>query len=359
MKHKFTFYYTCVRLQCDFSILVRRGGYDKYEFIAIEEDWSHTAGRRIKFAWRQSLDSWNFFSEISVFRISSNNVKVNPVTSWNKYNPTEWIFPSNFRQFTHLHWNKLYPFQEILFFPFPQLDIFNNIWIRYFNHKIAEASIWESEFGLLWGNFFAGLFAGLAGLLSPASLSPARSPVKGTEWESETLDGENLGESFFANKTELEKFYFLFFWLEKTTICGHHPMPHQKNLRNGPVGTWEIKNASLHTSSGEGYSADSIEKIPGSQVGWEEVREGGEGEERRRVRSKSTVESTAKSVIEVETRRGHEWSAKDFPESVREIIVSSSSVIKALAWTSPCQVATSSFVGSQKNSRSSPSFMEL
>jgi len=29
----------------------------------------------------------------------------------------------------------------------------------------------------------------------------------------------------------------------------------------------------------------------------------------------------AKSVIKVESRRGHEWSAKDFSESVREITV--------------------------------------
>ena len=89
------------------------------------------------------------------------------------------------------------------------------------------------------------------------------------------------------------------------------------------------------------------------------MKEAGEGEESRGVRSKSTVESTAKSVIKVETRCGHEWSAEDFPESVRKIIVSSSSVITALARTSPCQTGMPTFVGSEKSSRNSSPFMEL
>ena len=47
--------------------------------------------------------------------------------------------------------------------------------------KCEQGGIWESEFGLLPGNFFAGLFAGHFAGLSPASFSAARSLTKGNE----------------------------------------------------------------------------------------------------------------------------------------------------------------------------------
>jgi len=73
--------------------------------------------------------------------------------------------------------------------PHYEWNVFNNTWIRYFNHNMAGPKspqwAWRSlgvRFWIFVGRFFfAGLSAGHFEGLSPASFSPEKSPAKGTE----------------------------------------------------------------------------------------------------------------------------------------------------------------------------------
>jgi len=58
---------------------------------------------------RNSLNSWNFFSEFQVFRIFWSNVKLNPVISWNQHNSFQRIFPFEFWEFYYASTSGAFP----------------------------------------------------------------------------------------------------------------------------------------------------------------------------------------------------------------------------------------------------------
>ena len=66
----------------------------------------------------------------------------------------------------------------------PYSDVIKDILIKARPCKTRQSELgglWESEFGFVRGNLFAGLSAGHVAKLSPASFSPAKSPAKETE----------------------------------------------------------------------------------------------------------------------------------------------------------------------------------